>query len=294
MNNMKKTVYYFVVILVTNSFVVTGCSSSPEQIKKQVVTVSIMPEKYFVEKIAGDNFFINVMIPPGASHENYDPTPAQIANLSKTAIYFRIGYIEFENTWINKFTEIYPDLKVVNLSEHLSSDKNSELSTYGRRMEPHTWMSPAYVATMAGVIYKTITELDPENADFYKKNYELFKTEIDSLNKFCESKFQNVKSRSFLIYHPALTYYAKDFGLTQYSLEIEGKEPSPLLIRQLIDISRKENIRTILVQIQFDQSKAEMIAKETGGKIIPIDPTDYDWENQVAEITRNLSNALNN
>ncbi len=271
---------------------ITSCNPIREQNGKPVITVSIMPQKFFIEKIAGDKFLINVMVPPGASHENYDPTPGQIAALSHTDIYFRIGNIEFENVWINKFSDIYPDLNIVDLSTHLQLIRNPDAHDNHAQSEPHTWMSPGNVEIMAKDICETLVLIDRENEDYYKLKCDQFITEIDSINEIIKSKFQNIKSSGFIIYHPALTYYARDYGLNQYPLEIEGKSPSAFVIRQLIEISRKEKIRTIVVQKQFDQSKAQIIADETGGKIISIDPLDYNWSNQILEITNKLSSSL--
>lgn len=253
-----------------------------------------MPQKYFVEKIAGDKFLINVMVPPGASHESYDPTPGQIAGLSKAIVYFRIGNIEFENVWIAKFSDIYPELSIVDLSAHLQLITNPDAHDIHGQSEPHTWMSPGNVRIMAKDIYKTLTGIDKENEGFYKLNCDHFIAEIDSINELIKSRLLNIKSTGFIIYHPALTYYARDYGLNQYPLEIEGKNPSAFVIRQLIEISKKENIKTIVVQKQFDQTKAQIIADETGGKIISIDPLDYEWSNQILEITDKLSTSLNN
>lgn len=272
--------------------IMVSCNPIRKQNGKPVITVSIMPQKFFIEKIAGDKFLINVMVPPGVSHENYDPTPGQIAALSNTVVYIRIGNIEFENVWINKFSDIYPGLNIVDLSSHLQLIRNPDDHGNHAQNEPHTWMSPGNVVIMAKDIYESLAAIDRENEDYYKLKCEHFITEIDSINEIITSKFKNIKSSGFIIYHPALTYYAKDYGLNQYPLEIEGKSPSAFVIRQLIEISRKENIRTIVVQKQFDQSKAQIIADETGGKIISIDPLDYNWSNQILEITDKLSSSL--
>ncbi|MBM3435745.1 MAG: cation ABC transporter substrate-binding protein [Bacteroidetes bacterium] len=284
----SKAMFFLALIII-----VTACDQRLEQTEKPVITVSIMPQKFFVEKIAHDKFHINVMIPPGSNHENYDPTPRQIAELDRSFIYFRIGSIEFENTWIAKFKDIYPELRIVDLSLNLELIENAGENHHGHN-EPHTWMSPVNVKIMAKDICENLAQNDLKNAGFYRFNYKAFVAEIDSINNIIGLKLNDLKSRSFIIYHPALTYFARDFGLHQYPLEIEGKSPSPYIIAQLIELSKKENIKTVVVQKQFDQSKAQMIADETGGKIITIDPTEYLWSDQIVEIAEKLSKALNN
>jgi zinc transport system substrate-binding protein len=272
-------------------FMVMACTQSGKQSGKPIITVSLLPQKYFVEKIAGDKFEVNVMVPPGASHENYDPAPAQIVGLANAVVYFRIGNIEFENTWIQKFSENYPNLQFVDLSENLDLIESADEHHHGQP-EPHTWMSPANVKKMAETIYETLAKRDIENKSFYASNYQQFLKELDSLSAMITMKFQNSKSTSFIIYHPALTYYARDFGLTQWAIEMEGKSPSVQHIKNLIDIARRENIKVVLVQKQFDSSKAETIANEIGGIVIGIDPLNENWFEEIESITNKLSEAL--
>jgi zinc transport system substrate-binding protein len=284
-----KTIMVFILIVLTMS-----CHRSKPESDKPVITVSILPQKYFVEKITGDKYAINVMVPPGASHENYDPTPQQIVDLSKTILYFRIGNIDFENTWISKFTENYPNLKFINLSNGLDLIANHEDDHHHGQTEPHTWMSPANVKGIAKNIFETMVEIDNKNEKFYNDNYQHFLQEIDSLDKMIENRLKDKKSNSFIIYHPALTYYARDYGLNQLALEVDGKNPSVYHIRSIIDLALKENIKAVLVQKQFDKSKAELIVQEIGGKVIEIDPLNENWSQELTEITIKLSEALNN
>ena len=295
---MKKinTKTIWIIILLISIPLFQGCQNAGEKSGKQIITVSILPQKYFVEKIAGDKFQINVIVPPGASHENYDPTPEQVMNLSKTFLYFRIGDIEFEKVWIPRFVENYPELKIVNLSRGLSLITNTEdnhLDHHHGQTEPHTWMSPVNVKGIAKNIYETLVEQDMENEGFYTTNYKLFIAELDSLNNRIVEILQRKKSDAFIIYHPALTYFAKDFGLKQYALEVEGKSPSAYHIRAIIDIAKKENIRVILVQKQFDKTKAETIATETGATVTEIDPLNENWAQEIMDITNKLAESLN-
>lgn len=272
------------------------CRNTATKPEKQIITVSILPQKYFVEKIAGDKFLVNVMVPPGANHENYDPSPEQVINLSKTSLYFRIGNIEFENVWIPRFVDNYPELKVINLSRGLHLISNTDESHEGHhhgQTDPHTWMSPVNVKGIAKNILEALVEFDMENESFYLTNYNLFIAELDSLNDRIVEILQHKKSDGFIIYHPAMTYFARDFGLKQFALEVDGKSPSAFHIRAIIDIAKKEDIRIILVQKQFDKTKAETIAGETGAVVTEIDPLNENWEQEIMDITNKLAESLN-
>ena len=95
---------------------------------------------------------------------------------------------------------------------------------------------------------------------------------------------------AFLIYHPALGYFARDYGLEQVSLEFEGKAPSPSQVRKLADKGRELEIQTIFIQKQFDQENAKVLAKEIGAGVVQIDPLDPDWESQILHIARMIKN----
>jgi zinc transport system substrate-binding protein len=282
----------WIVILLFILTVINGCKQGENKQGKPVIAVSILPQKYFVEKIAGDKYHIVVMIPPGSGHENYDPTPSQLIQLSDAVVYFRNGYLDFENTWVEKFIENYPDLKFINLSKGLDLMETMDTDHHHGSIDPHTWMSPTSVKEMARTIFETFVEIDNKNKEFYSINYSAFRSELDSLESYVIDKFRNSGLKSFIIYHPALTYYARDFGLKQYAVEMEGKTPSAYHIRALTDIANRENIRAILIQKQYDKSRAETLALETGCKIIEIDPLNENWGQEILDITNNLSSAF--
>jgi zinc transport system substrate-binding protein len=271
-----------------------GCSTKQQPLEKPVITVSILPQKYFTEKIVGDRFDINVMIPPGASPASYDPSPKQMANLANSAIYFKIGYIGFEINWINKIAPDFPDVKFIDSSEgiiFLESDESHGEHQH-HRLEPHIWMSPEKVKVIASNILQTLIQEDEKNATFYTDNYKAFNKELDSIHALIENKLRNIRHREFIIYHPALTYFAQDYNLQQHALEIDGKEPSVQQMRELINLAKERDIKLIFVQKQFNQGEAKTLEKEINGKVVSIDPLDYNWDTQIMDIANLLNNGL--
>ena len=259
---------------------------------KPIISVSILPQKYFLEKIAGDHFEINVLIPPGASPATYDPSPAQIVELSKSQIYFKIGHIEFEKNWLDKISLEYPQLNIIDNSSNLDLMETQHfVRNHGHHhgsIEPHTWMSPKNAKVIASSMFEAILSLDNINESFYTKNFNQLISEIDSLNKEISILLQDIKARSFIIYHPALTYFAETYRLKQIPIEIEGKNPSAFHIKQIIDTAKSQNIKIVFIQKQFDQDKAKTIANEIDGYLIPIDPLDYNWQSQLLTIANSF------
>ncbi|MEZ5194864.1 MAG: zinc ABC transporter substrate-binding protein [Bacteroidales bacterium] len=286
---------YLLYLLFTVLIAITfGCQNPNTKQDKKVVSVSILPQKYFVEQIAGDHFEINVLIPPGASPASYDPSPKQIKDLETSSLYLKIGYIEFEKNWLEKFTKNYPNLKVFDTSTgvKLLEDKHDHHHHSGW-VEPHIWMSPKNVKVIAQNIYDALVLMEPESIQVFQENLQSFLKNLDQIDAQISAKLKNLKSNTFIIYHPALTYYAHNYGLKQVSIEIDGKNPSARHIKEIIDLAKKENIKLVFVQQQFDQTKATGIAKEIKGEVVPIDPLSYNWKSQISMITNELALYLN-
>ncbi len=287
---MKKIYILFLFCCLFSFF---SCQSNKKE-QSKTVTVTILPQQYFAEKIAGDKFKIVCMVPSGNSPESYEPAPSQLIELSNCNAYFQIGYIGFELAWMDKLKESNPNMQVFNTSDgitllesaHSHSEDNHETSHSA--FDPHTWSSPKNAAIIAQNMLNAFIKLDPANEEFYKKNYEELSSEIHQTDSLLKGILSNVKYRAFIIYHPALTYFAHDYSLTQLAIEHEGKEPSPAQLKELIDKAKELQVKVIFIQKEFDKRNAELIAKETGCKIVEINPLNYDWKSEMLHIANSL------
>ena len=279
-------------ILLLWATLLASCTSQQKE-TTPILTVTIEPLRYFTETIAGDKFKVVSMVPDGTSPETYDPTPQQLVALSKSTAYFQIGHIGFEQSWINKLKENTPKLPFydtssgINLIHETCSHSHGDSDHNHSGVEPHTWNSTKNVRIIAENIYKALCEIDEPNSDYYKHR-------LDSLNQIVTKTNEEIQSllvnadKTFMIYHPALTYFARDYGLTQISIEEAGKEPSPSHLQELIRTCQKTNTRIIFVQKEFDLHNATMIADELGVKVIPINPLNYHWQEEMIQIAKSL------
>ncbi len=268
-----------------------GCGNATHNSDKPIITVTIEPLRYFTEAIAGEHFKVVSMVPKGSSPESYDPTPQQLVALGNSQAYLRIGHIGFEQAWMKKLEANHPNMKVYDTSQGIDLIR-SEGHWHGDHfheggVEPHIWNSTRNASMMADNIYKALCELDSTHQEEYKHR-------LDSLKKTIARTDENVKailknaSTSFLIYHPALSYFARDYGLKQISIEEGGKEPSPAHLKELIELCKREKIRVIFVQQEFDQRNAQLIADELGIKVVSINPLSYDWTEEMENAARSL------
>ncbi len=259
---------------------------------KKIITVTIDPQRYFLEQIVDTIFEVHTMVPSGISPETYDPSPMQMTKLSDSEAYFRIGQIGFELTWMDRIRANNPNLPVFDNSDginYIVSEKDEHNGHIHSVVDPHIWNSPKRAFVIAQNMCDALIKLNKGNEEIYRKNLTRLNCKIAETDSILTGLLNKSASKSFIIYHPALTYFAHDYGLTQYCIEIDGKEPTPEQLKQLIELSKEKKVKIIFIQQEFDKKNAEIIAKETNSKLIVINPLAYDWDKEMIRIAESLS-----
>jgi zinc transport system substrate-binding protein len=290
-------------ILILIAALLAGCNNNENQNEKIRIAVSILPQEYFVSKIAGDIFEINVLIPPGASPATYEPTPKQLASLSKTDLYLRLGHTGFEMAWMEKLASANDNMTLVDLSPGIELIIEDAMHGHGHGhahdhshhaggVDPHIWLSPKNVMVIAKNIHQVLSSGYPEHRETFNSNLEVFLHELDTLDRYISHELSGLRSKSFFTYHPSLSYFARDYNLEQHPMELGGKTPSSAHLKKLIDTALEKDIRVIFLQMQYDQKNAEVLAKETGAEIVQINPLAIEWHDQMIFITKKLKQNL--
>jgi zinc transport system substrate-binding protein len=261
------------------------------------VFVSILPQKYFVERVGGRQVAVSVMVGPGQSPETYEPTPNQLARLAGARVYFEIG-IEFEEVWMKNIAAANPGMRVIDMRRGIPA-RELERSEGARApaerqglADPHVWTSPPLVKIMAANIRDTLSQLDPAHRAAYGANYEVFAADLDRLDHDIRVLLKNVSTRNFMVFHPAWGYFADSYGLQQIPIEAGGKEPGARTLAQVIDIGRRERIKVIFVQAQFSRRAAETIAQAIGARVVAADPLAEDYINNLRRVARQFAEAM--
>lgn len=290
-------------------FIITVFISS--LVAKPLVTVSIPPQEYIVEKIAGKSVDILVMVDPKANHETYEPKPAQMIQLSKASVYFTVG-LPFEDVWMERFMATAPKMKIGHTDEdvtklgmiahshnsdhehddehdHDKEDMHSHNEHSHGTKDPHIWLDPILVQQQALVIAQTLSELYPENRDTYMENLGKFNGEMGELTGEIFKKLNRVENRDFLVFHPSWGYFAYRFKLNQIPIEVEGKEPKPAELIKIINIAKDKKIKTLFSEPQISQKSAELIAKEIDARVYVVDPLKKDIKENLLDFADKLS-----
>jgi len=260
------------------------------------VFVSILPQRYFVERVGGDRVAVSVMVGPGQSPATYEPTPRQMAHLSEAQIYFRIG-VPFEDVWMNRLTSSNPGMRVADAREGLQLREMRPATRASARHhhgapDPHIWTSPRRVKTMAAQIKDVLSGLDPAHRAEFEANYQAFARDLDALDQEIRVLLAPVKSRRFMVFHPSWGYFADDYGLEQIAIAMEGKQPGARTLATLTERATAEGIRIIFVQAQYSRRDAQTLARAIGGRAIAVDPLAEDYLENLRAVARTFAEAL--
>lgn len=280
---------------------------------KPIVTTSVLPTKYFIERIAGDTLSVNVMVGAGADAHTYEPKPKQMLALEKSQMYFAIG-IEFEDVWLAKFSQTYPNLAIINTDkgikklkydEHdhdhnhagdIHHDHGEHAHHHGHdhghhhgEFDTHIWLDPILVKTQAQNIAQALISKFPQHSALYEANLATFLAELDALDRQIADILKSLDRREFLVYHPSWGYFAKRYNLEQLAIEIKGKEPKPAQLAEIIEEAKEHQIKAIFVAPNFSDKSAKTIASQTGANVISIEVLTEKWKENMLAMARAIA-----
>ncbi|BHH84921.1 metal ABC transporter solute-binding protein, Zn/Mn family [Desulforhopalus sp. 52FAK] len=292
-------------------------SSALVAAEKPTVFVSILPQKYFVEQLAGGLVDVEVMVKPGASPATYEPKVSQMKKLASSAVYFSIG-VPFERAWLERIAGVNPQMLVVKtdagieknaMEKHLHEDDGHEEDDdhdgHGHEdehgdhdaamedgLDPHIWLSPTLVQKQTVILAAALTKLLPEESKRIEKNLSVFNNQIEELDMELHTILKDKKGMGFMVFHPSWGYFAENYGLRQIPIEFEGKGPKSSQLKELILFARQQNIQVIFAQPQFSTKSARLIAREIKGEVITVDPLAEKWLDNMKLVAKQFRDAI--
>jgi len=287
--NIKKSVYRGVLVFYCLLLLPVDVLAA----KPLDVFVSIAPQKFLVDRIGTDHVNTRVLIGEGKSPHLFHPSTRQLVALSEAALLFSID-MEFERILITKLPQSPSALQVVNsvrgiekiaLPGHHVHDSHVGL-------DPHVWLSPLNLIKMATTIATAMGEKDPENAEFFNANLQKLTAELKAVDEKIQNELATFAGSSFYVFHPSFAYFARRYNLHQEAVEIEGKAPTPKQLSKLITKARKEKVKVIFVQAQFDPRSAKTVAQAIGGEVLPLNPLAEDVMKNLQNMAASIRSAL--
>lgn len=274
---MNKIIWIGILLLT-----LVGCEHASQH-KARQITVTIEPLRFFTEQIAGDRFEVNTMVPKGGNPETYEPTPQQMIQLANSDLYIKVGNIGFERIWMPKLKQNAPHTLIIDSSYGI------ELLRTGQNInDPHTWMSTKNAIQIARNIYQALAKIDKKNNAYYQENLDKLLQKIDTTDQQIRHILAKKTSRAFLIYHPALTYFAHDYQLQQIPIEINGREPSASQLKETIQAAKALHVKTFFIQKEFASRQTLLISKSMGVDTTTINPLSAHWQEQMLLIASKI------
>lgn len=279
---MKRIIYLFIYIALSVS-----CVGNKNKSNEKVIYVSIAPIKPIVEAIVGDDFKVEILVPAGASPESFEPTPKQFIAMNKAQIVLGTGLLDFEQQLLKR---IHNQSKIVDLSHGIVTISGSCSHTHHGKhchhgVDPHIWCSPKSLSIMARNAHNAIVAVMPDSLH-YTTAYNALNERITALDKEVAELANNASLPYFIIYHPALTYLARDYGLEQVAIENDGKEASAKRIAQIISKARTDGIKSVFYQSEFPESSVKIVCEDIGANAVEINPLAEDIFTNIREIAR--------
>ena len=248
----------------------------------------IPPVAYLVERIGGPCVRVEVLVEPGQDPHTFEPTPRQVIELSRAQLFFRVG-MPFEDRLVEHVAGGPAQFALINTAAGIAKRAPGHDDDDEGLADPHVWLSPPLLKTMAGNVAAALCQADPRHADVYNTNLKALDAELDALDRRIAQSLAPYRGQAFYVFHPAFGYFADAYGLRQESVEVEGKTPTPRQIFGLIAKARNDRVKIIFLQPQFDQQIAASIAQAIGGTVTPMDDLAFDVLANLDDVAKKIA-----
>jgi zinc transport system substrate-binding protein len=273
-----------------------GCSR-PASDDRYSVWVSIPPQAFLVDAIAGDLVSVDVLLRPGQSPETYSPSAAKLAEVSRSDVYFGIG-MPIELPIRSAIGSGMQGLQFVQTGDVIAAGhthvhgEHCDHGTDGAQ-DPHIWVDPLRMIEVAKIIEDRLVAALPESADELRANGVVMRESLLALDAELKALLAAHQGQGFFINHPSLGHFAERYGLVQYSIEVAGASPSARRIADLLAMARAFQVGAVLTQPEFGRSSAEVLARELGVEVVRVDPLALDYIQNMRQIGNLIAESLN-
>lgn len=270
----------------------SGCVSQKETSGQIKVATTIVPLGEFVHAVGGTRVSVTVLVPPGVEPHTFEPSPSQIREVADADIYAENG--AGLESWMGSILQVNPQMLIVDTSKGVSvtAGTGETADGGGRAMDPHIWLSPRDAMTQVRNICDGLTRVDPAGKDYYSNNRDNYIIKLKDLDTYLNSTFAGTKKKKFVVLHPAWTYFARDYGLTQIAIDVEEKEPGPRYLTKVVKAAYANNITTVFVEPQYNPKMAEVISKEINGKVVSIDDLAPNYIENMKSVGEKIAESM--
>ncbi len=285
-----------ILLIITAMAFLCACGAgSGGQSDARNLTVSLEPQRYLLEKIAGPDWTVTALLGRGEDPENFDPSISDLKKLHDSKVYFKTGTLEFEKQLESRmpdgirFYDTSVGIDVITGTHGNCRHHDHNIAGHDHEGDPHTWTSVRNAKIMSRNMLSAMIEISPSDSAVFRENYRRLIAELDSCDSVIASLLEPLKGKAFMVWHPSLSYFARDYGLRQLSMGMDNKEMSARDFKRRIDMVRSEDALVFLVQPDFDTGRSEAIASAAGNRSATINTLVYDMPAELLRISQIIS-----
>lgn len=273
-------------------------SSKVNTYSKDTIFVTILPQKWVVDRIVENDFEVISVVDRGMNPHSFEITPSMVSKIANSKVYFIIGLGDSEDNLVATLKKSFPNINIVDVSKGIQklpfTHYHSRCFEHQHKHpanDPHVWTSPLNMKVIAKNVFEEVSKIKPERKQFYENRYLQLIKELDDLHKEIKQLLEPFRNRRFMVFHSAFKYFEKEYGVVEVSIEYEGKEPTPKQLRCIIDEAKRNRVRVVFVQTGFSQKSAKVIAQEIGGVVEEINQLEYDYINNMKFIATKIKES---
>jgi zinc transport system substrate-binding protein len=264
-----------------------GCGPAAEESPRGgrlAVFAGIPPVRYLVEQIGGRHVNVGVLVQPGQDPHTFEASPQQVVALGRAVVFFKID-MPFETTVLEKIQEGNERLVIVDVAKNIKKlplvGPCCEEGDHDDELDPHVWLSPPLLKTIAANIADGLCQADPPHAKDYRRGLSLLSRRLDALDRQVRRKLAPYRGRTFYVFHPGFAYFADAYGLKEEAVQLGGQMPTGRHLFALVEKAKADGVKTVFVQPEFDPQSAQSVADALGAQVVQINGL---AENVIADI----------
>ncbi len=271
------------IVLMVALLTLLGCGRNEQ---RHAVAVTFAPQAEVAQALSDGQYEVVTLIKPSTNPETYDPSMSEMTALQRAGLYMSLGTAGFEQATLPRLIENFPDLQVVDVADGVAAVEGTHGNGEG---DPHLWSSVRNMQAITSSMTAAMIAYDPENASGYKQREAALQTRLKALDDTLSSILKPVQGSSFVVIHPSLSYFARDYGLNQFALEREGKEPTARQMQERLDSAAAARPVLMIAEPAHNPDQAWTIAQQLGIDTIQVQLNGTDWAEQLTRLARRLA-----
>jgi zinc transport system substrate-binding protein len=254
---------------------------------KPMVTVTLAPYAYAIEKIAQSDIQVNILIPENANPHIYETKPKEMKKLAQSELWFCSG------EQIEKKLKPNIKTKTIELNKNITllHDGCSHCSSghhHHNSQDLHTWMSPKNYLQQSKTILDALCESFPDKKTKFMDNFKELESELGKLVVVVENYSHKPDCDSFIVSHAAYQYLCHELNMNQISLEYEGKESSLKHLQKIYEDQQSKSFKKVFCQVQHGDMGAKRLASLLKSEVITVNPYQKNYPKAVQEVLEEL------